>query len=220
MIDKYMKKWRYEIVVVDDNSLDGTAHIARMLQTTGYPVRVIVRKKDRGLASATLRGIRLAKYPYIAVMDSDMQHHPRYLLKMMKEIEKGADMVIGSRYVRGGCFKKLTFTRKILSQAALFLTKPLTGIHDPLGQFYIVRSDIVSKIPFKKIGFRLSMEIIVKGNVRNIKEIPIMFQKRFTGNSKLNMRSAVSDLVLVANLYWYKIVRQFSLAFSTVFSWE
>jgi dolichol-phosphate mannosyltransferase len=206
LIAKHMRTRAYEVIVVDDNSPDGTAHIARTLQAHGYPVRVIVRKKVRGLASATLRGIRAAKYPLVAVMDSDMQHHPRYLPKMIRAIEKGADMAIGSRYVQGGCFKKLTFVRKVLSLAAVFITKPLTGVHDPLGQFYMVRKSALKKVRFQKIGFRLSMEIMVKGAIQKIVEIPIVFQKRFTGKSKLNLTAAFTDLMLIAHLYWWKLI--------------
>lgn len=207
MIAKYMKKRVYEVVVVDDNSPDGTAHIARMLQTAGHPVRVIVRKRARGLASATVRGIRAAKYPLIAVMDSDMQHHPRYLPKMLRAIEQGADMAIGSRYVAGGCFRKLSLARQALSLAALCITKPLTGVNDPLGQFYMVRKAAVRTIQFRKQGFRLSIEIMVKGSVQRIVEVPIAFQKRFTGESKLNLGCALTDLLLILHLYGWKLAR-------------
>jgi dolichol-phosphate mannosyltransferase len=148
--------------------------------------------------------MRAAKYPLIAVMDSDMQHHPRYLPKLIREIENGADMVIGSRYAKGGCFKKLPLARRLLSQLSIQLTKPLTSVHDPLGQFYVVRKSAIKHIDFARIGFRLSLEIMVKGTVKKIAEVPIIFQKRFTGKSKLNFQSAFADLALLAHLYSWK----------------
>jgi dolichol-phosphate mannosyltransferase len=211
LISKYLRGIRHEMIVVDDNSPDGTAGIARKYREKGLPVRVIVRKNERGLASATLRGIRTSKYSIVAVMDTDLQHNPKYLPQLYRALESGADMAIGSRYINGGSFSGWPLSRKLISKTALLLTKPLTSVHDPLGQFYMVRKKILENIAFENIGCRLSLEILANGTYDRVVEVPIEFGNRTYGESKvLTLKSVLQDSKLLGLLYVAKIKRTVS----------
>jgi dolichol-phosphate mannosyltransferase len=205
LIDEALIGIKYQIIVIDDNSPDGTSKVAASLAEDGYPVQVITRYKQKGLASATVRGIKEAKYPIVGVMDSDLQHNPKYLPQMISKINEGADMVIGSRYIKGSAFDNWPLHRKLISKTGLLLTKPLTGVNDPLGQFYLVKRTALEGIKFSKIGLRLSMEILVKAKLNRVEEVPITFGQRYAGESKISIGAAWQDLLNVIRLYFYKI---------------
>ena len=131
LIDKELEGVKYEIIVVDDDSPDGTAKKAHALSKQ-YPVTVILRENERGLASATKCGFNEAKYPLIGVMDSDLQHNPKYLKPMLAQIAHGADMVIGSRYLKDSAFDGWPIHRKLISKTGLLLAQPVTGVQDTL----------------------------------------------------------------------------------------
>ena len=100
-IDHALANYDYEIVFVDDNSADGTAELARSLSSK-YPIEVVVRRNERGLASAVVEGIRHATGQYIGVMDADLQHPPEILPNLMQKVRSGVDIAVASRYVEGG----------------------------------------------------------------------------------------------------------------------
>ena len=112
--------YEHEILFVDDNSQDGTAEVATALASQ-YPVRVIVRKDERGLGSAVVRGFKEARGEIIAVIDADLQHPPEVVRHMLKTIESGADLVIASRYVQGGGCEGWGLIRRVMSKVAIFL---------------------------------------------------------------------------------------------------
>lgn len=202
LITEQLSSIKHELIVVDDNSPDGTAKVVRKLQRKGYPVRVFVRKHERGLASATVFGFKQAKYKLISVMDTDLQHNPKYLPQMINEITTtDIDMVVGSRYLKDSAFDKWPIHKKLLSKVGILLTRPLTKIKDPLTQFYIVRKDIVNNVSFLKSGFRTSLEILADRNVTNVTEVPIIFTNRIHGESKIDFKGAVRDLVVLLKLY-------------------
>ena len=101
LLDSILKDYNYEIIIVDDNSPDGTAEVAKKLAEQ-YPVKVLVREKKLGLASAILCGFMNANGDVLGVIDADLQHPPELLGEMAKKIEDGYDIVIASRYVEGG----------------------------------------------------------------------------------------------------------------------
>ncbi|MCB9790655.1 polyprenol monophosphomannose synthase [Candidatus Nomurabacteria bacterium] len=208
LVSQFLAEIKHEIIIVDDNSPDGTALEARKLSRAGFPVKVIVRKYERGLASATVRGFEASKYPILAVMDSDLQHNPKYLPLLYKAIQNGAQMAIGSRYTKGSAFDNWPLHRKLISKLALLVTRPLCKVKDPLGQFYMVRKDLIKDVKFEKKGLRLSLEILVKMNFTNVVEIPIKLEDRHAGESKvLSFKSAFKELKMTLVLYLWKYGR-------------
>lgn len=204
-IRKNMGNIPYEIIIVDDGSTDDTIKKAHSFAKRGYPITVIERGEKKGIASAILDGFNKSKYPILCAMDADLQHDPKYLPKMLKEIMDGADMVIGSRYTRGGKIENWSVDRKITSKIALTLTRPLTNIADPLGQFFMARKIVIQNIEFRKIGHRISLEILVKSPKINVVEIPITFGGRTKGLSKQDLGSIIRDIRLLVHLYCYRI---------------
>jgi dolichol-phosphate mannosyltransferase len=196
-IDKAMAGRDYEIVLVDDNSKDGTIAAAEALSTR-YPVKVIVRRDERGLATAIVHGLKFATGSIIGVMDADLQHPPEKLVDLIKAIEGGADMAIGSRYIPGGGCPNWDMTRKIISKVALMICHvllPSTGkVKDPLAGFFMFRRDKVDITKLKPIGYKISLEIMLTGDFKNIVEVPYMFEERSAGKSKLRPSQQIDYL--------------------------
>ena len=157
MIDSVLKDYDYEIIVVDDNSPDGTAEVAKKLAEQ-YPVKVLVRKKKLGLASAILYGFMNANEDVLGVIDADLQHPPELLGKMAKKIKDGYDIVIASRYVKGGGTEGWSFHRWLISKVAILLARPLTNVKDPMSSCFL-------------LSYKLLLEILVKSNYSRVIEI-------------------------------------------------
>jgi dolichol-phosphate mannosyltransferase len=180
----------YEIILVDDNSSDGTIEVAEALSSS-YPVKVIVRRNERGLASAVVHGLKQASGSIIGVMDADLQHPPEKLPDLLQAIEGGADMAIGSRYIPGGGCPNWDLMRKIVSKAALMVSHILLpstrAVKDPLAGFFMFRRENIDIAKLKPIGYKISLEIMLTGSFKNIVEVPYIFEERSAGQSKLNM---------------------------------
>jgi dolichol-phosphate mannosyltransferase len=205
-ISQVMAGRKYEIIVVDDNSSDGTAEIAKELSEV-YPVKILVRNGKFGLASAILKGFELAQGSIIGVIDADLQHPPEYLLEFVKAIEQdGCDVVIGSRYTNGGEIEGWSKRRLLTSKIAVLLAKPLVRIvKDPMSGFFFLKRGVIEGVKLNPTGYKLGLEILVKGNYRKLKEIPYAFKQRKNGASKLNKNEIMSYLRLLKELYFYKI---------------
>ena len=145
-IHQALSGYDYEIVLVDDNSQDGTIEVANSLAPR-YPVKVIVRREERGLATAVVHGLKYATGSIIGVMDADLQHPPEVLPDLIKAIEGGADMAVASRYIKGGGCPNWGLSRKIISKVALMvahLLLPATRqVKDPLAGFFMFRRENV-----------------------------------------------------------------------------
>jgi dolichol-phosphate mannosyltransferase len=192
-----------EIVVVDDNSPDGTGEIAEKLKKK-YKMQVLHRKGKLGLSSAVLDGIKIAKGDIIGVMDADLSHPPEEIPKFLKEIKEGADFVIGSRYKKGGKVEDWETKRKIISKVAKFLAKPLTNITDPLSGFFFFRKKLIDGIELNPKGFKIGLEILVKAKPKKVVEIPYTFVGRKRGKSKLNLKEYSNYLHHLLLLYFFK----------------
>jgi dolichol-phosphate mannosyltransferase len=193
----------YEIIIVDDNSKDGTIDIANGL-TAKYPVKVFVRREERGLATAVIHGIQKASGSIIGVMDADLQHPPEVLPKLAAAIEGGADMVFGSRYIKGGGCPNWSITRKIVSKVALMIAHILLPssrqVKDPLAGYFMFRRANVDVAKLKPIGYKISLEVMLVGKFRNIVEVPFIFEERSAGQSKLNSRQQIDYIKHVFSL--------------------
>ena len=193
---------RFEIIIVDDNSPDGTAEIAREFINL-LAIRVIKRKK-RGLATAVVRGFKEAKGDFIGVIDGDLSHPPAVLLDLLQKI-KNYDIAIASRFAEGGNVEKWPINRKVLSKIAVFLTKPLTKVKDPLSGYFIVKKEVIENANLQPAGYKILLEILAKGNYKNFVEIPYVFRNRLFGKSKLNLKEYFLYLIHILKLYEYKI---------------
>jgi len=203
-IDKNLENCDYEIIVVDDNSPDGTWKVALNLSKK-YPVKLIRRYGKLGLASAVLMGFYNAKGDILICMDADCQHDSSVLSKMVEEIENGYDIVIGSRY-HGKVDNKWGVKRNIMSKVATFLARPLTDVKDCTSGYFALKRKIIEKIKkWDLIGYKILLEILVKGGNLKIKEIPIKFGVRKYGETKLNYREIINYLHLVFKLYLWKL---------------
>jgi dolichol-phosphate mannosyltransferase len=142
-IEKTMKDKNFEIIIVDDNSNDGTADIAENLGKNYGNIKVIRRPRKMGLASAILDGIKVANGNIIAVMDADLQHPPELLPKMIKKIYEGYDIVIASRYVEEGGIEEWSILRRLISIGAIsfahLLFPRIRKIRDPISGFFYLR---------------------------------------------------------------------------------
>jgi dolichol-phosphate mannosyltransferase len=204
-ISQVMSGRKYEIIVVDDNSSDGTVEIVKELSKK-YPVKVLVRNGKLGLASAILTGFEHAKGNIIGVIDADLQHPPEYLLEFVKTIEKGGyDIVLGSRYTDGGGIDGWTRKRLLTSKVAILLAKPLVkGVKDPMSGFFFLKRSVIEGVRLNPTGYKLGLEILVKGRYRRLREIPYTFKQRRNGSSKLNKSEILSYLRLLKGLYMHK----------------
>ncbi len=194
---------KFEILLVDDNSKDGTVDVAASLADK-YPVKVMVRTKERGLATAVLHGFKYAQGNIIGVMDADLQHPPEINADLLKAIENGADMAIGSRYVPGGGCPNWGLARRVISKGASSLAHiflPTTRkVHDPMSGFFMFKRDGLEKVEFKPIGYKILLEMLVMGNFQNVVEVPFVFEDRSSGRSKMKARQQIDYMKHIFSL--------------------
>ncbi|PPD59007.1 glycosyltransferase [Dehalogenimonas etheniformans] len=180
----------YDVLVIDDNSPDGTAEVARGLAEK-YPVSVVVRKDKRGLASAVVDGFKLAGGDIVAVMDADLQHPPEVLPRLVRAIEGGADLAVASRYVPGGSVGNWSATRRVISRGAVLMSHVLLpstrGIKDPMSGYFMLRKDVISEVALSPVGYKILLEVICLGCPRTTVEVPFIFENRRAGVTKLSM---------------------------------
>src|SRR5262249_25727139 len=137
-ITKVLQSWPHEVIIVDDDSNDGTDQAVSTLSGEGHAVRLIIRREQRGLSSAVLRGFLEAKGSLLVCMDADLSHPPQALSGMIETLENDqADFIIGSRYVRGGATDaEWSWLRMINSKLATLLARPFCRVKDPLAGFF------------------------------------------------------------------------------------
>ncbi len=208
-----------EVIVVDDDSPDGTARVVRSLQARYPQLRLIVRK-ERGLSSAVLAGFAVARAPVLGAMDADHSHPPSALPKLYRAIQGGADVAIGSRLVRGGRIQNFPAHRMLISRGAALLARPLTPIKDPMSGYFLARRSLLESHdagrrsagkPASKStrlnprGFKVLLELVVKTRPRRVVEVPITFRVRAHGHSKLGSRQILDYVLQVCNLYAFRL---------------
>jgi dolichol-phosphate mannosyltransferase len=191
-IHRALSPYDYEVVFIDDNSRDGTAEAVTALASR-YPVRVVVRTDKRGLASAVVDGIGYARGDIIGVMDADLQHPPEVLPDLIKAIHDGADVAVGSRYVKGGGCQGWSLTRRLISRGATLIVHvllPVTRqVKDPMAGFFMFRHSVVTGVTLNPLGYKILLEILMEGNIGQVKECPFIFQTRSRGESKLSSKT-------------------------------
>lgn len=194
-----------EVIIVDDNSPDGTAEAADGMKGK-YNVKVLRRPEKMGLSSAVIEGMAKAEGGIIGVMDADLSHPPGAISEMIKPIiEKRFDITVGSRYVKGGGIGSWPLKRMIISKGAKLLARPVIGLKDPLSGFFFFRKSVIEGKALNPSGYKIGLEIFVKsGNVR-IAEIPYIFSDRKRGKSKLGWMEYVRYLQHISRLYAHRI---------------
>lgn len=193
-----------EVVIVDDNSPDGTGEYAEQLADS-FRMKVVHRKGKLGLSSAVLEGFAAATASVLVVMDADLSHPPERIPEMVAKIESGeADVVIGSRYVKGGSVEDWPLTRRIISKGATLLARWLTKVKDPMSGFFALKRSVIDGVSLNPVGYKIGLEILVKGKYSKAAEVPIRFANRKAGESKLKGSEYLKYIDHVIMLYEYR----------------
>jgi len=195
-----------EILIVDDDSPDRTAEICRGL-AQAFPLRLIVRRGERGLATAVLRGLREARGRALVVMDADLSHPPEAVPRLAAALDAGANFAIGSRYVAGGSVDaNWGRFRRLNSKAATLLARGLTPARDPLAGFFALRRETFERAcGLAPMGYKIGLELLVKSGAQSVIETPIAFRDRTHGSSKLTLRQQWLYLRHLGRLYRFQL---------------
>ena len=191
-----------ELIIVDDNSPDETWKIVERLQKEFSNLKLLRRKGKLGLSSAVVEGWRIASGNVLGVMDADLSHPVEKIHELFDPIKNNeADFTIGSRYIKNGKIVGWNFKRKLMSKTATILAKPFTKVKDPMSGFFMINKSCVDFSKINSKGFKILLEIILKADYKNVKEIPITFTDRTKGKSKAGSSEIFSYL---KNLFGYK----------------
>ena len=213
---------RWEVIVVDDDSPDGTAAEARSLYMQDARVRCIRRLGRRGLSSACIEGMLASSSPYLAVIDADLQHEPTLLRSMYQALRTDeADLVIGSRYAAGGSVggwgkRRLAMSLFATRLGALIAKRPLS---DVMSGFFALKRDLFEESArnLSSLGFKILLDILASTprEVR-VKEIPYTFGRRLSGESKLSANVMWEFALLLADKLVGRYVPVRFLAFAMI----
>lgn len=187
----------FDVLVVDDNSPDGTAGMVKSVQADNPGrVHLLERAGKQGLGTAYIAGFRWAlaqRYDFIFEMDADFSHNPDDLVRLFDACAKGADMSVGSRYVKGGQVKDWSWNRVLMSfTASLYVRTVLwLGVRDTTAGFVCYRRHVLEALPLDEIkfvgyAFQIEMKYRVRLQRFSIAEVPITFVDRLKGKSKMN----------------------------------
>jgi dolichol-phosphate mannosyltransferase len=183
-----------EVIFVDDGSTDGTADRVHELAER-FPLRLLVRASATlGLSGAIVAGARAARGDLLVVMDADLSHPPSGIPDLVRPLQElTCDMVIGSRYVRGGSTPGWPLWRRIMSRTASALAYPLTRVHDSMCGFFAISKPLLLDLAPTATGFKIAFEMIVHGGRHlRVREIPIAFHDRARGTSKMSLQVALT----------------------------
>lgn len=193
-----------ELLIMDDDSRDGSAE--RVASRSEHWVTLVTRTSERGLSAAVLDGLRRARGDVLVCMDADLSHPPEALPALLGKLDEGADFVIGSRYVEGGSTSDdWGFLRWLNSRVATLLARPLTAARDPMAGFFALRRGTFAEgRELNPVGYKIGLELIVKCGCERVVEVPIHFEDRLHGESKLTLRQQLLYLKHLRRLYTFK----------------
>ncbi len=206
----------FEIIVVDDNSPDGTYLVAhnlakKLYQEHRYDIKVFKRNIKSGLGSAYKFAMNFVTGDYVIIMDSDLSHSPQNILDFLDhQVDTNADIVCGSRYIKGGKIQGLTKFRYFISSTANYLTRFFlkTKLTDLTNSYRLYRREVISNLIkyIESDGYSFQMEILIKAEKLKykIKDYPITFYKRTSGYSKLNIIEIIKYIYRIFILCFYK----------------
>jgi dolichol-phosphate mannosyltransferase len=211
LIEKIMNiDLNFDILVIDDNSSDGTGKIVDELVKKYLRVKIMHREKKLGLGTAYIQGFKYAleeKYDYVFTMDADFSHNPDCLPDFLDKL-KEYDFVVGSRYIRHGGVSGWPWQRKLLSRLGNIYAELVTGlrINDCTSGFMGIRKEVIEKSHLDEIksegyGFLIECKYRAQKNGVKLKEIPIVFVDRVAGKSKISRKIIFEAIILVWKLY-------------------
>lgn len=194
----------YELIVVDDNSTDYTADVVRSRARHDSRIQLLTRIGKRGLAGAVLEGWAHSKAAMLGVMDADLQHPPKLLPSLLEGVANGADLAIASRYAHQNGVTGWNPIRAAISRLSTLATLPFlrnqARVTDPMSGFFVIRRECIDGITFQSQGFKLLLEILVRGRAKVVREIPYHFGVRRAGKSKAGAAVAYYYLHLLGRL--------------------
>ena len=201
---------RVDVLVIDDNSPDGTGRIADHFAANEPRAHVLHRPHKEGLGRAYLDGFRWALergYEFIVEMDADFSHDPKYLPRFLDQAQAGVDLVLGSRYVAGGGTVNWGRVRKLVSQGGSLYARTVLGLHlrDLTGGFKCFRRRVLESIDLASVhstGYAFQIELTYRAIKKGftVQEIPIVFEDRRVGQSKMSWRIVLEALAMVWKL--------------------
>ena len=195
----------WELLLVDDNSEDGSdAVVADLAQR--LPVRMVTRRQPpRDLSLSVIEGIRLCRFDRLVVMDADLSHPPERIGDLLDALDADCDMVVGSRYAPGGHIDRTWSRWRLLnSRVATSLALPLVSCSDPMAGFFAAHRHALPDLQrLQPVGYKIALELMVRGQLR-VKELPIAFRDRSKGSSKMNWRQQLNYLRHLYRLYRFK----------------
>lgn len=182
----------YEVIVVDDESPDGTGELATRISADWPNLRVVRRAGERGVASAVVRGWQTARGDVLATINADFQHPPSILPEMLRKIDN-ADLVVATRYAAEGSVGRFPVHRQFLSAFArhvgvLLAPRVFRGVSDPLSGCYMFRRRAIEDIELRPAGFKTLIEVLARGRVGNVVEHGYTMQARRSGRSHVRLR--------------------------------
>lgn len=209
------------VIVVDDNSPDGTGQLAdRLAEQNPSRVFAIHRSGKLGLGTAYLEGFKTALDPArvgghverVMTMDADFSHHPRYIPAIVEASREKYDLVIGSRYTRGGSTPDFPVKRILLSSGANGFARFMLGLHarDATAGFRCYRRRVLETLPLDTVfssgySFLIEMLFLVQRRGFSVGEVPITFLDRTEGTSKISRQEIVRALYTVMRLFWRRV---------------
>ncbi|MET0402736.1 MAG: polyprenol monophosphomannose synthase [Cystobacter sp.] len=201
---------RVDILVIDDNSPDGTGRLADELAAREPRIRILHREKKQGLGRAYLHGFQQALgwgYTYILEMDADFSHDPRYLPTLLDTAAAGTELVLGSRYVHGGGTVNWGVGRQLISQGGSLYARSILGvdIRDLTGGFKCFHRRVLETLDLNAVqstGYAFQIELTYRALRQgfSVKEVPIVFEDRRVGQSKMSRRIFIEALTMVWKL--------------------
>lgn len=193
-----------EIIIVDDDSPDNTAEVAKEL-AINFPVRTIVRKDERGLSGAVMTGFNSAKGDICVVMDADLSHPPEKIPELIFPILRAESQItVGSRYIEGGGSSDWSDLRLLMSRISGFLACGITKLSDPTSGFMAVKKSVLDQTELRPIGWKIVLETVTRSDAK-VKEIPFIFADRYRGESKLNYKVQLQYLQHLFQLYEFRL---------------
>lgn len=193
-----------ELIVVDDNSPDGTGPAAEALAAQ-YPVKVVHRPGKLGLGSAVMAGFARSDRPLLGVIDADLSHDPAILPQLIRGLHE-YDLTFGSRFGETSVVERWAWHRKLISKVGVGAARLLTGAEDPLSGYFFLRREVIEGMQLTSSGYKIFLEILVKGTWSRHLSVPFVFRNRQFSSSKLNLRE---HLLFAKQLLYFSFYRLF-----------
>jgi dolichol-phosphate mannosyltransferase len=153
-----------------------------------------------------MAGFAVAQGEFLGVMDADVSHPPERVPVLVAALrQSGADVVIGSRYIPGGGTKNWPLSRAIMSRGACLVARVVTPVHDAASGFFVLRRPVIRGVEIQAAGFKICLELLVRGAVQSVLEVPYVFSDRAAGESKMNHREALGYVVQIAQLFTWRL---------------